>query len=297
MATKNKINNDKNIDFIFRHNKAMDLIPFVINKNDIEGYVYCIENKLFNGYSEPIYKISSTVNIENMLESHNATYFENTELLKKIKVPRKLFYEYMLILKLHKYRICPNKNFYVNLNEINKAFDELEKLLKNKTQDYIHVHYLKYMDNFDINSYCSKPLKIINKSTNLPEIKLFKKKNLKINMNSNNSGFIYFIEHPYIKNYYNDKIQILIPTKENKVPWINSNFIEDIKILRVLNVEYLDVAKNMIYELTYFYNIKTYYYATQQKNIFDLLDLIEKYFTTYSDKLQLNFAFGQRIFK
>ena len=104
MATKNKINNDKNIDFIFRHNKAMDLIPFVINKNDIEGYVYCIENKLFNGYSEPIYKISSTVNIENMLESHNATYFENTELLKKIKVPRKLFYEYMLILKLHKYR-------------------------------------------------------------------------------------------------------------------------------------------------------------------------------------------------
>ena len=297
MATKNKINNDKNIDFIFRHNKAMDLIPFVINKNDIEGYVYCIENKLFNGYSEPIYKISSTVNIENMLESHNATYFENTELLKKIKVPRKLFYEYMLILKLHKYRICPNKNFYVNLNEINKAFDELEKLLKNKTQDYIHVHYLKYMDNFDINSYCSKPLKIINKSTNLPEIKLFKKKNLKINMNSNNSGFIYFIEHPYIKNYYDDKIQILIPTKENKVPWINSNFIEDIKILRVLNVEYLDVAKNMIYELTYFYNIKTYYYATQQKNIFDLLDLIEKYFTTYSDKLQLNFAFGQRVFK
>ena len=97
------VKKEVDINRIVAHNKALNLIPFIINQNDIEGYIYCIENKLFDGYSEPIFKVSSTVNIENMLKDHDANYFDNTLLIRKIQVPRKLFYAYMIILRLHKY--------------------------------------------------------------------------------------------------------------------------------------------------------------------------------------------------
>jgi hypothetical protein len=291
-----KTDKQKDIERMFNHNKILEKIPFIINQKDVEGYIYCIENKLFNGYSEPIYKISSTVNIINMLKDHDATYFENSILIRQIHVPRKLFYEYMIILRLYKYRISKNKNFYTNLKEINIAFNELEKLLESKPQDYIHDYYLKFIDNFDESKYCTKPLKFIKNSDYFPEIKLTKKKSMKINLNSNNSGYIYWIEHPYIKDYFNNKIQIIIPSVSEEVPWIKSNFLEDIKIIKVLKVKYLDIAKNIIYELAYLYNIKTHYYIISKELILQIFDIIDKYFKTYSDKFQLNFAFGKRVF-
>ena len=293
----NKINKEKDINRMFLHNNVLERIPFIINHKDVDGYIYCIENNLFKGYSEPIYKISSTVNIDNMLNDHDSTYFENTLLIRKIHVPRKLFYEYMIILRLHKYRVSSNKNFYINLKEINIAFDELENLLGNKSQDYIHDYYLKFMDSFNEKIYCSIILKLTKKPDYLPEIKLTKKKSMKINLNSDRSGYIYWIEHPYIKDYFNNKIQIIIPTVSEDIPWIKSNFIEDIKIIKILEVKYLDIAKNMLYELGYLYNIKTYYYIISKELVSEIFELIDKYFKTYTDKFQLNFSFGQRIFK
>jgi hypothetical protein len=296
IKNSNIINKQKDIDRIFDHNNVLKLIPFIIGKQDIGGYVYCVENKLFDGYSEPVYKISSTISIENMLNDHNTTYFQETLLVRKIRVPRKLFYEYMLILRLNKQRIKSNKNFYINLKEINKAFDELEQLLKNKSENDIHEYYLNFMADFKKSEYCSTLLKITKRSNYLPEIKLTKKKSMKINLNSDNSGYIYWIEHPYIKEYFNDKIQIIIPSVSPDVPWIKSNFIEDIQIIKVLNVKYLDIAKNMLYELGYLYNIKSCYYIIPKDLIIEIFELIDKYFKTYGDKFQLNFAFGQRKF-
>lgn len=295
--TINMKKKEADINRIVSHNKALDLIPFIINQNDIEGYIYCIENKIFEGYAQPVYKISSTVNVENMLKDHDTNYFENTILIRKIQVPRKLFYEYMIILRLHKYRISPNKSFYVNLKEINKAFDELEQLSNTKTQEQIHIYYLKFMDNFNNKTYCSLNNEITKIADYIPEIKLSKKKSMKYNLNSDKSGYIYWIEHPYIKTYFNNKIQIIIPSVSDSVPWIKSSFIEDIKVIKVLKVKYLDTGKNILYELAYLYNIKTYYYSISKERIIEIFDLIEKYFTTYPDKFQLNFAFGQRIFK
>ena len=120
---------------------------------------------------------------------------------------------------------------------------------------------------------------------------------MKINLNSDRSGYIYWIEHPYIKDYFNNKIQIIIPTVSEDIPWIKSNFIEDIKIIKILEVKYLDIAKNMLYELGYLYNIKTYYYIISKELVYEIFELIDKYFKTYTDKFQLNFSFGQRIFK
>jgi len=290
---KNKIND---IERIVAHNKAQDLIKFNINNKDTEGYIYCIQNNLFDGYNKKVYKISSTINIEQMLLDHNISYFQNTNLIRKIHVQKKLFYEYMIILRLHKQRIKTNKNFYINLKEINLAFDEMEKLLAEKSVEYIHNYYLKFMDNFNKEKYCSINLKIIKKADVLPENKLFKNKQMKINLNSDKSGYIYWIMHPYINDYFGGQIQIIIPTICDEVSWIKSNFIEDIKIIKVLNVKYLDIAKNIIYELTYLSNIKSYYYIMSKQRIEELFQVIEKYFTTYTDKFQLNFAFGKRVF-
>ena len=83
IKTNNMKKKESDINRIVSHNKALELIPFIINQADVEGYIYCVENKLFDGYSEPIYKISSTVNIENMLKDHDTNYFENTVLIRK----------------------------------------------------------------------------------------------------------------------------------------------------------------------------------------------------------------------
>jgi hypothetical protein len=295
--TKNMKNTEKDISRIIKHNKALESIPFVINQKDVEGYLYCIENKLFDGYNQPIYKISSTVNIENMLDDHNTTYFEKCNLIKQVKVPRKLFYEFMIILRLHKYRVSPTKNFYINLKKINKAFDELDLLLKTKTEEEIHNFYLNYFNSFDPKTYCITNLEIAKVADYLPEIKLSKKKSMKINLNMETSGYIYWIEHPYIKRYFNNKIQIIIPSISEEVPWIKSNFLEDIKIIKVFKIQHFGIGKNMFYELAYLNNIKGCYYQISKEQIIKLFDLIEKYFNTYPDIFQLNFAFGQRALK
>jgi hypothetical protein len=291
--TKNMRNTEKDIMRIIAHNDALKNIPFIINRNDTEGYIYCIENRIFDGYNQPIYKISSTVNIENMLNDHNIAYFENCKLLKKIKVPRKLFYEYMMILKLHKYRIKPNKNFYINFQKINKAFDEMEELLQSKPEEEIHSFYLSYFSSFNSKMYCITNLEIPQIANYLPEIK-FKKKSMKINLNDDTIGYIYWIECPYIKQYFNNKIQIIIPSITEVVPWIKSNFLDDIKILKVLKIEYFGIGKNMLHELLYLNNIKGCYYALSNEQVVKSLDIIQKYYNTYSDKFSLNFAFGQR---
>lgn len=295
--TKNMKKIESDINRIMKHNKAIEEIPFIINQKDVEGYLYCFENKLFEGYSEPIYKISSTVNIEKMLYDNDVNYFDNCLLILKIKVPRKLFYEYMMILRLNKYRIKPNRNFYINLKEITKAFNEMELLIKTKNEEYNHNYYLKFMDDFDSKKYCNIKLEINKIADYLPEIKLSKKKSMKINLNSDNSGYIYWIEHPYIKQYFNNKIQIIIPSLSEEVPWIKSCFLEDIKIIKVIKVEYFGIGKNMLYELAYLNNIKGCYYQIDKEQIIKIFNLIEKYFKTYSDKFQLNFAFGKRTLK
>ena len=62
-------------------------------------------------------------------------------------------------------------------------------------------------------------------------------------------------------------------------------------------IKYLDITKSMLYELAYLYNIKTFFYSITKERVIEILNLIEKYLTSYPDKFQLNFAFGQRIFK
>jgi hypothetical protein len=44
-------------------------------------------------------------------------------------------------------------------------------------------------------------------------------------------------------------------------------------------------------------NIKGCYYQIDKEQIIKIFNLIEKYFKTYSDKFQLNFAFGKRTLK
>lgn len=295
--TKNMKETEKDILRIMAHNNALENIPFKINYNDMEGYIYCIENKMFNGYNEPVYKISSTVNIENMLDDHNVTYFENCKILKKIKVPRKQFYEYMMILKLHKYRIKSNKNFYVNINKINNAFDEMEEFLSYKSEEKIHSFYLNYFKTFNPSTYCNLNIEINKIADYLPEIKLSKKKSMKINLNNDSFGYIYWIEHPYIKQHFNNKIQIIIPSISEEIPWIKSNFIEDIKVIKTIKIDYFGIGKNMLYELLYLYNIKGGYYIISKEQVNKTFDLIQKYYEKYPDKLELNFAFGQRVLK
>lgn len=285
----------KEIDIMFKHNDALTKIPYVNNKNENEGYIYCIENSLFDGYSQKIYKVASTVNINKMIKEHNSTYFTETKILKQLKVKKKSFYEYMMILRLNKFRIKENKNFFINLNEIIKAFDEMETLINSKKEQEIHEYYLKYIDDFDKTKYCNIKLNIVNVNNNIP-VKIYTK-NKSINLNLDNNGFIYWLKHPYINTYYNDNIQIILISKIDEPIWIKSNFIEDIEIIKKIPIHYIGIAKMMLYELAHSYHIKTHYYNTTSTQIDKILCLIQKYFNMFSDKIQLHFAFSQRVIK
>jgi hypothetical protein len=285
--------NNKSIERIFLHNKCMDQIPFNINNNDTEGFIYCMETKFFSGYSQPIYKISSCVDIKKTIKEHESNYLLPVQILKKIKVKQKQFYEYMLILRLRKLRITPFKSFYVNIKKIIKYFEELEQLIETKTKEEIHDYYLKFMEDFDEKTYGKISLSI-KRANELPMIDLNNKTQIKINLNSDDPGFIYICEHKYINEYYNKKIKIIICSKNEEIPWVKNMFIEDIVIKKQIKVKYINIAKNMIKQLGYNYNVKNFYYIISNEKLDEIIKIIQKYFDSYSGKFELNFAFEQR---
>jgi hypothetical protein len=292
--TKNMIQNKKDIDRMIQHNNALKQIPFIMKK-DGEGFLYCIENSFYNGYNKKIYKISSTINMENMINDNNKLYFENCRLLRKLKVPKKLFYEFLMMLRLYKIRIKPNKNFYIDFKKINNAFDEMEELLKTKTEEEIHIIYLNYFKHFEAEKYCNVNLKISNICNSIPIASIYKKNSLRINFDIEDEGYIYWIEQPYLTEYFKNNIHIIIPSLSQEAPLNKSIFLEEINIQRVLKLKYFGIGKNMFNELIYMYNVKGFFYNLSIEKLSEIFDLIQKYFDTYETSLEVNFAFGNRV--
>lgn len=286
----------KDIERMFVHNNCLKLIPFSINQNDSEGYIYCMETNFFSGYSQPIYKISSSVNMTRTIKEHETYYLSKVKIIRKIKVQSKLFYEYMLMLRLHKLRIKSTKSFYLNIEKITKYFDELEQLIETKTREEIHDYYLQFMNNFDSSTYCKYTLSI-NRAKELPMIEMNNKSSVKLNLNSDDSGFIYVLDNQYLNQYYNNKIKIIICSKTPEIPLGKNFFIEDINIKKKIEVKYINIAKNMLKQLANNLNIKSFYYIINDQKLEEILNIIQKYFSTYSDKFQINFAFEQRALK
>jgi hypothetical protein len=297
------MNNKKkeNLNRIFSHNKALENIGYKISNNDCEGYIYCIENSFFEGYSQDIYKIGGTQNIEKMIKESNTYYLTETKIIKTVKVPKKSFFEYLIMLRLHKYRIKAQRNFYINKEEINKAFDELEFLITNKNLNdkeefnKIQDYYLRFIKNFDNNKYCKIKLEINKTINNITDLCINKNKIYKNNLNIENAGYVYWLEQPYIKKYFNEKVQILIPSLSINNPWKKSKFLEDVEIIKVFKLNNFGMGKYMFYELTHINNITSHYYQISKDEIINIFNLINKYFNTYSDKIQLNFAFNKRV--
>ena len=68
--------------------------------NDVEGYLYCIKNSLYDVYDVEIFKLGNSLDLVNRYNDYNNIYIDNIEIKKELHVPFKYTFEYLLFIKL-----------------------------------------------------------------------------------------------------------------------------------------------------------------------------------------------------
>jgi hypothetical protein len=280
-----------------------------------EGYIYCIYNNLYNVYEEPIYKLGNTNEVERRLHEYDNMYVEKSILKKSLKVPHKMLFEFFIMCNLCKYRLEFGREFFTNYEEIKKEFNILEEMLKNETLDKIIDHYLdKFISNetlkliFNVKeyemeseemiyNYIQKELDMCNKyNGGIKDIKLKNKniieyKSKLLKSDKINDGYIINLGILPIKEYYDNKISILLCKKNTNLSTIKTYFLENIKIINNVRVRYLDLATYIINDLIGIKKINSIYYNCKNPIISRVIDIIKYYFKTYKNKKDIFYAY------
>ena len=114
-------------------------------ENDSDGYIYCITNSIINIYNEKIYKLGNTLDLGGRLNKYNQLYFEPIITKNIIRVPYKYMFECLLFIKLDKYRIRKNKEFFMNYIKIRKELKKIEELVKKNDDIECVEKYYEYI--------------------------------------------------------------------------------------------------------------------------------------------------------
>lgn len=112
------------------------------NKNNEEGYLYCIYNKMYDVYGDNIYKLGNMKSMRRM-NSYVTPYLDPIEIkLVSNKIVDKNMGEKILFDILNKYRCKPNREFFnCDLEIIKKAIEDVELIFKNKPIEKLQELY------------------------------------------------------------------------------------------------------------------------------------------------------------
>jgi len=280
-----------------------------------EGYVYCLYNDYYNIYEVPFYKIGSTYSINHRLPQFNNIYFSNCDVKRLVKVQHKLLFEFFLMCNLCKYRVSFVREYFINYDEINKEFTILENLIKTKTYDELIDYYInKILENksiqfifdienkvkpqpeFEISDYIQLKFEVKNKNNTI-----FKKFKNHININTDdikllsndkiNIGYIKCIRYNSFSEYYGNNFSLLIMDKTDNYNIINTYFIDSPNVIKILKVNYLDLAIFIINDLIGDKKIKKYIYNYPTLKIESVIELIDYYNKTYKDKKSIYYSY------
>lgn len=259
-----------------------------------EGFLYCIENDIYSVYEERIYKIGNTNNIKTRIMNYNSLYIDKCIIKNEIKVNNKYLYEFIIMFRLQKNRKVYNREFFKNYEEIDKEFKLLEKMIMTKTEEEIKKYYIEEM----ITNY-KKMLGLLDeelyyKNTNKKDINI---KNIDmdikkiLNKEIINKGYLHYTSIKPIDYYYENKVSILIQTVCKKINNFDTSYIEIPKIIKTLEVRYLDMAKYIINDIMKNYTIKSNHYLCNKLKITELLEIIKYYFDKYKTKKDIYYSY------
>lgn len=193
--------------------------------NDIDGYLYCLTNNIFNVYNIEIYKIGNSCNLISRLKNYNTSYLELINIKNLVNVPFKTMFETLIFKKLKSHRLLSYREFFTNYENINKEFIKINELVSNNDEiNALEKYYLYVMNDELMNIYSEKIWYNINifmnKKVNYNLVKInygIKIKNKIINYNEEKSkGYILHLEMPEISYNFNNNIQTVLITKKNQ---------------------------------------------------------------------------------
>lgn len=114
-----------------------------MKKESMDGYLYCIYNKMYDTYGNNIYKLGNMKN-KSRMNGYVTSYIDPVEIkLISNKIVDKIIGEKILFDILSQYRIKPNREFFnCELSMIQKAINEVEIIMKKESIDNLRDMYL-----------------------------------------------------------------------------------------------------------------------------------------------------------
>ena len=106
---------------------------------NVPGYLYCLYNKVYDTYGNSVYKLGKSINVKRRLGSYSTSYLNPSELkYTSQKVKYYSYAEKLLFLKLKKYKLRSNREFFdCELAIIIKNIDETVKFINNNSKTEI----------------------------------------------------------------------------------------------------------------------------------------------------------------
>jgi hypothetical protein len=118
-----------------------------MNKENNQGFIYCLHNPTFKYYGDNVYKLGKTNNLKSRLAAYTTGYVEKSEyILYSSILNDKDLGEKLLFKELDEYRINNNREFFkcdINIiktafNNIEKYFNQNKQIINNKVLDCIN---------------------------------------------------------------------------------------------------------------------------------------------------------------
>jgi hypothetical protein len=129
------------------------------NKKDtLQGYLYCMWNKMFSTYGEDVYKLGRTSCLEGRLNNYVTSYIEPCEYKYTTNrvFQNSIYAERVMFFLLRRFRIKKNREFFrVDLETVIEtmkklevmADEKIEKIYKKILQDFCNERIMENIEN------------------------------------------------------------------------------------------------------------------------------------------------------
>ena len=266
--------------------------------NDGEGCLYCISSSIYKIYSIEIYKLGNAEVMENREYDYNRIYFDKITIHLQIKVPYKYMFETLLFVKLSKYRIVYNREFFTNYELIKKEFDKIKEIINNNEPLEAINKYYDCVSNITQCKF-NGTLKFTNKQQQelIPKKHSDSYKNKIRNYISDNAkkGFLMHLDIPEITYNYDSKVQVFTVLSKCKTQY--TEFLCNIETIKCGEITNMKFAKLLLFDMLNGTHIKNNFFLCSKERATEVFKKIMYYYNNYKCDEKIKKAYLYDIYK